>query len=1466
MNKKLKVTLISISILILALLLIFIMGNNGVKAAKISNGLDITHVRNGYQDKSFINLDSWESGPIQSPIFCQQGVFCVEPGQDIFKDGGLTYKKVSTITINNNSSNFKKGLAYILAQTKTQGLIVSNSTSNWTDHNFDPVQLALWAYLKSGINSGDEIYHNIYGDHNNALYDEVHNENGRIWKDGYANKGDVFYTTAYSIYNKAIEICSGKLKYSCNATIYVLHHKTDGRQKLIVAKSEVEEETGFDLTIKKIDFLNSNIKLKDAEFTITLKNVDDLGNYSSGSKSGKIIISGAKTNDSGEIELTGIVPNGNENVEIIIAEDTPPGGYRILQKDKVIEVNKEGTQYQEDNNGEWKNLSSNKISLDIPNQPLIDLSGNVWQDAQTGDKLVTGPNGIRDEYYKYNEVEKGKGDYNYNSEKKEFEYVGQGKGNYERETISEGFLDGVLVELYNADANGKKTGDPVAHDTTKNGGKYEFKDIPKTNNGYIIVFKYDGINYIETKAYGKGIQNYGTDSKATEQNRDTLNSNIKTISKDTATSADKKTTTIGYDYDSSNETSTLKTGMDGTNPANNDATDFQVEANAGVYKNSDSNIDCGLVKRYFDLSIGTDVKSAKLKINDREIEYSYAQIMDGKMEDLTLDKILQNNSSIPENIKYNLYLYTSDYNYRISDYKMGITNNIDSGDEGKTDNQIIAEAVDNQTINKEQELEAYVTYSIILKNQSTHKATVDEFVYYYDAAYTPYNINSTNEYDVSIDTNARKITFTSKNGGLSVNAPDYRKEIDLTFKVNGDGRGIVAIKENCTNIAEITKYSTNEGGLIDNDSAPGNGVTFENGTAKIGQYEDDTDQARGLKISLKDESRTIIGTVFEDLNKDGVSNDNKPVNDVIVQLIEIKTINGKNREYIWQETRSGSNTVKTTARNGWPGEPYPNSVEPGSGMYEFKDYIPGNYIIRYIYGDGSVYDNYNLSDEEKSNCVKNAKTYNGQDYKSTIDEHYQAELYNKADYKQDASVARDNEARRLEVMAYSTTVDDVIGKALDEKTSLDKTWMAAETSKLNVPIDSSTTPTEKSTVLYDTMNFGLALRPETKLVLEKHITGLKITPSGTGVQPIVDARADIEQIINDKDNDIKTTGVTTGLATIKSERKERGFWKVETDIEELAQGAQLEVEYTYVIRNDSDEDYLRIDLVEQYSDNPTGYGNWLKGESENIKGALKGNTHVYGNYLGQYYYTGIKGANDIEVLSRVEELEEALNNQLKYDETVAGEDFEKINTEGAVSKKIYDTDGNPGTRNIETVVKTRSVSDFLTRVKTGEEYHDDTIKDENENDVKVIPNADYSKTLKLTTVLTSFNNGAGYYPSYIAEITKYSNAAGRRNMSAEPANLSYVHSEDTDMTLENTWQYEIDGTTYTVQGEENIPENATNIVKLNEVDEFWGEQIIISKPTGFNKQLAIQIVIITISSISVIGVGIVLIKKFVLKK
>lgn len=790
--------------------------------------------------------------------------------------------------------------------------------------------------------------------------------------------------------------------------------------------------------------------------------------------------------------------------------------------------------------------------------------------------------------------------------------------------------------------------------------------------------------------------------------------------------------------------------------------------------------------------------------------------MNGEMEDLTLDEILQGKSSDKakqENIIYNLYLYVSDYNYRIADYKTdadAITNQVNPDD--------------NKVNNYEnlKELQAYVTYNVILKGQTTQTAKVNKFEYYYDSVYTPYKIDgqtiengktaySGKKYNFAVDTNNRKITFTSREDTQNIEADNYRVEIDLEFRVNKKDKGYVELKSDVKNIAEIMEYSTVEGGLIDIDSAPANGIT--NGA--ITQYEDDTDEAAGINISLKEDAqRTIKGTVFEDINKDGANNDNTPVNDVIVQLIEIKQIKGNNYEYIWQETRSGSNTVKTTGRNGYEGQGYTNSVTSGRGQYEFRDFIPGDYIIRYIYGDGRTYD-----------VTDSVKKYNGQDYKSTIDANYQEEWYDASKYN-GSSAARDNEARRLEVMAYSSTIDQEIGKALEEKTTLDKTWMAAETSKLNVQIDTESTPNSKSTVTLDTMNFGLSERPKTKLEIEKHITGLKVTPNGTGVQSIVDAKSDINDIVNkDPANPTGTKGVTTGLSIITSTRGNRGFWQVATDIEELAQGAELEVEYTYVIKNNGDNDYLSDGLVDSYIKNPDSYSETLENAAKSKKISTKGNTQSYGEYLGEYYYLGKLGNNDKVVPSRIETLEEALNNDLTFDAATSGKDFEV--TDHNVKRNMYDTDGNLK-ENVEivSVVQNTSASNFLTP-KAGDKY-------ESGKDV------DYSKTITLKTLLSSSTGGelGATIPSYIAEVVRYSNAAGRRDVEAEPGNLSYVHSDDSEMTMENS----------------------------NEHDEFWGETIIITKPTGEDKLTPIQIAIITVSSMVVLGVGIVLIKKVVLKK
>lgn len=1178
------------------------------------------------------------------------------------------------------------------------------------------------------------------------------------------------------------------IKITSNKTEYVPNN-TENNNVIIKNKPQIEK-----LTLIKESYLN-NTSLAGATFRITLTNIESIGNYSTGgTKSGKIILTGIKTGSDGRLVIEDLViEDPSKEVTITIEETAVPqtnGEYEYKKIDGkiTIKLKRKGSDYtysvDKDStitDKEYdKNLTFNKakheISLTIKNVPIISLSGIVWEDGQIGEKAINDINGKKD--------------------------------NGERG------LSGVLVGLYSV-----KDGKIIKSVKTNNAGQYEFKDIEKTNEGYRVVFSYDGINYQETKSLGAE----GTDSKANENEttRKEFNDKFKTISKDKSNSNIK----LSYEYDEGNRTSKLKVNMDGTNPANGKATDFQMKAQTGVYKNKTSNINCGLAKKEVDLAIGTDVSSARLTINGKETTYSYAQIINGEMADLDLDEILQNKSSDTQNVIYNLYLYKSDYNYRITDYKTGenaITNIVNTEDD------------DVNNYDEQNELEAYITYTVMLKNQTHHQAQVDEFAYYYDEIFEPYNIVSTDDYTVSIDENQRKITFTSNGDGLSVSSPDYRKQIDLTFRVKKGEDGKIELKENCTNVAEITRYTTEEGGLIDRDSAPENGIT--NGV--ISQYEDDTDQAKGITISLRDDERKITGTVWDDgefNSADGVKSDSENgVNDVIVQLVEIKKINGQYYEYIWQETRSGSGTVKKLSSNGNSITEQNYRQATNDGSYEFTGYIPGNYIVRFIYGDGSTYD---LTD--------NVKTYNGQDYKSTTDSKYQASWYNTAGYEEGQSVARDNEARRLEVMAYSSVINKEIGTALENRSvdDLKNTWMAAETSRINVPIDADNKATDSNNtgiayesigneniVSFGNINFGLALRPETKIVIEKHITGLKITPNGTGVQPIVDARANIEYMINE--SEVSIGGVTQGLAIVKSTRDNRGFWQVATDIEELAQGASLEVEYTYVIKNDGDKDYLSKTLIDAYENQDTKpYAETLNEIKNTVKGTMRngtysyGNTNIIGNYLGQYYYNGQVASTDAEVTSRVEALQEALNNDLKFDEETSGTDFKKINQE-TVAKKVYDTNGAEQIKDIETIVEIEKASEFLT-TKSEEKYTQG--KD-----------IDYSKTITLRCALSSTTGGeiGANLPSYIAEVVKYSNAAGRRDMNAEPENLSYVHSDDTEMTMENS----------------------------NELDEFWGETIIITKPTGEDKLSPMQIAIITISSIAVIGLGIVLIRRFVLKK
>jgi hypothetical protein len=299
-------------------------------------------------------------------------------------------------------------------------------------------------------------------------------------------------------------------------------------------------------------------------------------------------------------------------------------------------------------------------------------------------------------------------------------------------------------------------------------------------------------------------------------------------------------------------------------------------------------------------------------------------------------------------------------------------------------------------------------------------------------------------------------------------------------------------------------------GILDKDSTPGN---VPDGNPQ--HFEDDTDRAPLLHIILnRDNLRTISGTVFEDSRNvqeqaaqvgNGRFEDGEVgVNGVRVQLVQKLIIPGTNveKDIVWKEHLSGiaedpvqkpvvstttlddgSKLIKDYTLNG-NGQGYdidnhhgdeinlddlndeisnadldPSDAKDAekeanddiNGKYKFKGFIPGDYVVRFIYGstaDSAVgtksvdYTTGNIVDNPVKAVIGNTNyntgSYTGNDYKSTV---YQpgvdngnssfqdTELgkftydYNKADSTESHRVrisdAKDSMVRREEVENYS---------------------------------------------------------------------------------------------------------------------------------------------------------------------------------------------------------------------------------------------------------------------------------------------------------------------------------------------------------------------------------------------------------------------------------------------------------------
>ena len=1112
-----------------------------------------------------------------------------------------------------------------------------------------------------------------------------------------------------------------------------------------------EKIYNLDLELLKIDADDNNNPLRGATFSGTISNVEETTDSQSLTPNGTngLKFENIETNEQGKIEFSNLkVKDLDNSIIVTITEISVPDGdnfyYKKLSGEISINIEwtNEGTfELVEIIKGEEDNVTVNienpKVQITIPNERLINISGKVWLDGQTGIKPA-------DSY----------------------------DGKYDKVAESNKGVQGVIVDLLDAEGNivtqfnntNKETAEATY--TTKDDGTYNFVGIDY-GGSYQVRFTYDGINYEDTTCYRNAEKEIIGDSKAEEDasTRNTFNDKFYTITNNGATNkSENGSTSLEYSYYYNSETkegkSTLLTlEADGTAKQK-----FQMSAYTDIMENckaTTKNINLGLIKRVIDLALSTDVYDAKVSINGQTTNYTYNR------EDNSLEI---GSKPTSDTIAYNLNLYASDYNYRIRDY---IAN------EKFTESNYMNK--ENPGVKTGDELKVYVIYELNLQNQTTKKAYINEVQYLHDSRYT-FKDDLTKQYNqnnngiayskVTELNNVMTIDFGNNNelgGGKT-------KTLYLVFEASLDT--LNDNKNSFENSAEITSYSTSEG-LIDVDSQPGNFVNNN-------QVEDDCDKAGGLTINvITEQQRKISGYVFDE-------NNNK-VDDVIVQLIELKEVNGKMYEYIWQETVSGKNTVKKLTDDGKEITTYTNNVTANdNGKYEFQGFIPGDYIVRFIYGDGKTYD---LTD--------NVITYNGQDYKSMADSNYDEEWYNTSSYTAGASVARDNEARRLETMAYSVDVDakkglllklldnvkaedlneteketlistynelydpditevtdEIITKLLKEKVLLN-TWMCAETSKIKVAVDSEEgKETINTTVvngkkqdyhIFTDINLGLAKRPETKIELKKYITGFKLTASNG--QVLVNARVDVKKYLDGTENiSDEVQGIKNNVTILGT------LWQYEvspTELNTIVEGAKLEYEYTLVVRNTGDDDNLSDVLMKKYEDSTIGNYETFLGESAKTMKTdmrLATRTKPIGTYLGTAYYTTSNGYTSGNVQTEVTSIRDYLNNDLEF---ISGKDM----------------NGNPVTAGAQDVSCRVLRDDYSTQ--------DVIIKQTLETSAtgKMAPNGNavlYTVTLGRNPISST---GTISFENYIAEVMSYTNAAGRRATTSTPGNAEIIDAE-----------------------------------------------------------------------------------------
>lgn len=447
-------------------------------------------------------------------------------------------------------------------------------------------------------------------------------------------------------------------------------------------------------------------------------------------------------------------------------------------------------------------------------------------------------------------------------------------------------------------------------------------------------------------------------------------------------------------------------------------------------------IDFGLNRReQFDMALRKDVQKATIEINGKVHTYTYDTRSFADETDHGTWDINVRLSDSYYNTKYSREIFGSDYQYKASNY-----DNSAAYGKTKADELNVYVTYKLTVRNQSQSIQGEITEIVDYFDEDYEYVDDRSYIEIRNGnnkGQYPVNASSTSMYGNSNSTDIAGYDAVYVKGlqgkKLTTGQTAY---IYLTFKVKKDtinGEDWIRLDETVEraqaigvgkeNIAEINGFKTyyrdgtyipNVGktsnskvaGLFDRDSVPGNinpNDVPKDGNINYDNFEDDTDKAPNIRLIIYRENgeivcRTMDGIIWEDernvINDEQVTavGDGKyeasketAINGLTVELVELMN-NGT--EYVWERFSSGQGTYKPIINLiGESGTALiPDVVDNTVGKYVFKSYPTGNYIVRFIYGDTVKTALPNVSTDSTRISEwqgQNAKSYNGQDYKTT---------------------------------------------------------------------------------------------------------------------------------------------------------------------------------------------------------------------------------------------------------------------------------------------------------------------------------------------------------------------------------------------------------------------------------------------------------------------------------------------------